>query len=187
METIGITNERTILKGYQEASITDIQHEIVKARRGHGTALEGSRVGDSNSNGKAERAIQDVEGLIRTLRSDVESKIGARIHFSDAIVPWLVRHAGHLITMCRVRSNGRTSYQLMKGRRTTAKLVPFAEVVLFKVPKTHHHVGKFEDKCDSGVWVGFVMRTGDRPVATASGVYKVSTELISHHQLSTGL
>ena len=103
METIGITNEGIILKGYQEASITDIQHEIVKARRGHGTALEGSRVGDSNSNGKAERAIQDVEGLIRTLRSDVESKIGARIHFSDAIVPWLVRRAGHLITMCRVR------------------------------------------------------------------------------------
>ena len=63
----------------------------------------------------------------------------------------------------------------MKGRRATAKLVPFAEVVLFKVPKTHHRVGKFEDRWGIGVWVGFVMRTGEHLVATENGVYKVST------------
>ena len=60
----------------------------------------------------------------------------------------------------------------MKGRRATAELVPFAEVVLFKVPKTHHRVGKFEDKWDTGVWVGFMMRTGEHRVATSNGVYK---------------
>ena len=82
------------------------------------------------------------------------------------MVPWIIRHAGYPITRCRVRSNGRTSYQFMKSRRTTAKLLQFAEVVLFKVPKPHHRVGKFEDRWDIGVWVGFLMWTGEHLVVT---------------------
>ena len=34
-----------------------------------GTAIEQARAGDSNSNGRVERAIQDLKGLMRTLRS----------------------------------------------------------------------------------------------------------------------
>ena len=33
-----------------------------------GTAIENSKVGDSSMNGRTERPIQDVGGLIRTLR-----------------------------------------------------------------------------------------------------------------------
>ncbi len=105
IETVGLTEERIILKADQEAAITDLQHGVVKARAAHGTALEQSRVGDSNSNGKVERAVQDVKGLIRTLRSALEEKIGERIGLDHPIVPWMVRHAGHLIPRCRVRDN----------------------------------------------------------------------------------
>ena len=59
---------------------------------------------------------------------------------------------------CRINSG--------KGRRTIAKLMPFANVFLFNLPKTHHRVGKFEDRWDIGVWVGFVMWTGEHLVAT---------------------
>ena len=174
-ETIGLTEERIIIKTDQEASITDVQNGIVKARAGHGTAMEHSRVGDSNSNGRAERAIQDVKGLVRTLRSAVEEKIGERISLDHPLVPWMVRHAGHTITRCRIRENGRTAYQIMKGRRSTAKLVPFAEAVLFKTPKTKQMPGDFEDRWETGVWVGFVMRSGEHLVATSRGVFRVST------------
>ena len=175
LETIGLTEERLVLKTDQESSITDLQKEIALARKGHGTAIENSRIGDSNSNGRVERAIQDVEGLIRTLRSATEEKIGVRIELSDSIVPWLVRHAGAIITMCRIRSNGRTAYQLMKGRRSNAKLVNFAESVMFKIPKTSQRVGKFEDRWEIGIWVGITMRTGEHLVATSQGVFRVST------------
>ena len=74
------------------------------------------------------------------MRSATEEKIGVRIELSDSIVPWLVRHAGAIITMCRIRSNGRTAYHLMKGRRSNAKLVNFAESVMFKIPKTSQRV-----------------------------------------------
>ena len=174
LETIGLTEERLVLKTDQESSITDLQKEIALARKGHGTAIENSRIGDSNSNGRVERAIQDVEGLIRTLRSATEEKIGVRIDLSDSIVPWLVRHAGSIITMCRIRSNGRTAFQLMKGRRSNAKLVNFAESVIFKIPKTSQRVGKFEDRWEIGIWVGITMRTGEHLVATCQGVFRVS-------------
>ena len=77
---------------------------------------------------------------MRTLRSCFEEKGGGKIHLNDLVVPWIVRHAGHLITMCRIREDGRTAYQLMKGRRTNAKLVMFGECILFKIPKTQQRV-----------------------------------------------
>ena len=174
-ETIGLTKEKLILKADQEASITDVQRAIVKRRVGHGTGLEQGKVGDSNTNGRVEKAIQDFKGLSRTHRSALEENIGCKISLEDNIVPWLVRHMGHLITICRVRGNGRTAYQKMKGRRTNAQLVPFGETVLFKVPKTQHVIGDFEDRWEQGVWVGFVMRSGEHLVSTAKGTFKVGT------------
>ena len=174
-DTIGLTDERLIIKADQEPSITEMQKMLVKARAGHGTAVEQSRVGDSNSNGKVERTVQDVKGLIRTHRAALEENIGEKINLTDPIVPWMIRHAGHLITRVRVRENGKTSFQVMKGRRSTAKLVPFGECVLLKIPKTNHKVGDFEDRWEAGIWVGFMMRSGEHLVATAKGVFKVST------------
>ena len=175
IETVGLAEERIIVKADQESSIGDVQRSIAKARAGHGTALENSRVGDSNSNGKIERCIQDFKGLVRTMRSALESNIGERISIHDPVVPWMIRHAAHIITRCRVREDGRTAYQMMKGRRSNAKLVPFGEVVLFKIPKTQHKVGDFEDRWERGVWLGFIMRSGEHLVGTSRGVFRAST------------
>ncbi len=174
IETVGLAEERIIVKADQEAAIGDVQRSVAKARAGHGTALENSRVGDSNSNGKIERCIQDFKGLVRTMRSALEENIGEKISMQDPVVPWMIRHAAHVITKCRVREDGRTSYQLMKGRRCNAKLVPFAEVVLFKIPKTQHKIGDFEDRWERGVWLGFIMRSGEHLVGTSRGVFRVS-------------
>ena len=54
------------------------------------------------------------------------------------------------------------------------KLVPFGENVMFKIPKTTQRTGQFEDRWESGCWVGFAMRTGEQLVATGRGVFLVS-------------
>ena len=64
---------------------------------------------------------------------------------------------------------------MMKGRRSNAKLVPFGEAVLFKIPKTQHRAGEFEDRWDMGRLLGFIMRSGEHLVGTANGAFKVST------------
>ena len=106
------------------------------------------RIGDSNSNGRAERAVQDVKGLIKFLKSALETNLGEMVSLEDPVVPWLVRHAGHITTLSRLRKNGCTAYQMMKGRRSSAKIVNFAETVMFKIPKTQSRVGEFEDRWD---------------------------------------
>ena len=100
LETIGLKNERLVLKSDQESSIVDvIKKEILKARGcEYGTAMDNSRVGDSDSNGTIENAVGSVEGVARTLRIAPEEKVKQKVLATDPIMPWLIRHPGHIIT-----------------------------------------------------------------------------------------
>ena len=121
LETIGITEEKLIIKADQEPAITELQRNIAKLRVGHGAGIEQSRVGDSNSNGRVETAIQYFKGLTRTMRSALEENIKSNVSLNDPIVPWMVRHAADVINSSRIREDGRTAFQQMKGRRSNAK------------------------------------------------------------------
>ena len=60
-DTCGLDGCRIVLESNQEPSILEVQNRIAKVRRqvhSHGTTIEHSRVGDSNSNARVERAIQ---------------------------------------------------------------------------------------------------------------------------------
>ena len=87
LNTIGLAKDRIIVKTDQEASIVDLQHEIVKRRSDVGTSLENSKVGDSNSNGKVERAIRDVGNMVRTLKSALSDCLNSAITLDMTIVP----------------------------------------------------------------------------------------------------
>ena len=54
------------------------------------------------------------------------------------------------------------------------KLVAFGECVLFKVPKGATKPGKLEEVWEHGVYVGFVIRSGESLIATPDGVFRVS-------------
>ena len=175
LATVGMSKERIIIKSDQEPAITELQTEIARRRGDYGTGLENSKVGDSNNNGKIERAIRDVGGIVRTLKSFLSEKIGTAVTLDMMIVPWLIRHASYIITRSRVRDHGRTSLRLMKGRVVNTEMLPFGETVLFKIPKTGHAVGSFEERWESGVWIGCTIRDGMHLIGTASGVFKVGT------------
>ena len=175
LETIGLKNERIVLKSDQEPAMVDVLKEIQKKREcDFGSALDNSRVGDSDSNGTIESAIGSFEGVARTLRIALEEKIGAKVAASDPIVPWLIRHAGHIITRCWVRPNGKTAYQMIKGRRSNVHLKEFGEAVYFRIPETKNLPGKFEPRWEEGVYVGFNIRTGEELVSTDRRVFRVS-------------
>ena len=89
LDTVGLRNDRIIVKSDQETSANDIAREIAKCRASkHGTALDNSHVGDSNTNGTIERAIQDVEGQVRTLRSALENRLSAPVRLSSHILAY---------------------------------------------------------------------------------------------------
>ena len=60
MATCGMDNSMIVVKSDQEPAIKEMQAELAKRRReagATGTILENSKVGDSSSNGRTERAI----------------------------------------------------------------------------------------------------------------------------------
>ena len=67
-------------------------------------------VGESASNGKAERTVQAVEDMVRTLKSALESRIKSRIGTGTAIMKWLVEHVATIMNRYAVNQDGQTPF-----------------------------------------------------------------------------
>ena len=115
----GLDNCMLVVKSDQEPAIKELQEEIARQRRvdgAVGTVIENSKVGDSSSNGRTERAIQEVGGMIRTLKFALEDRTGGgKIPLSHPVIPWIAKHAAAQITRYQVRASGKTSYNSIKG------------------------------------------------------------------------
>ena len=120
---------KLVLKTDQEPAITEVQREISDRRRqsgSRGTALENSKVGDNSSSGRTERAVQELGGMVRTLRFALERKTGgARIKLNHPVVPWMIKHAAAQITRFQVRACGTTSYLRLKGHNWSEPMAEF--------------------------------------------------------------
>ena len=117
----------------------------------------------SSDSNPAERAIQAVEEEARTIRADCQMRFGNGEAFGadKPILAWLLRHAGWQIRRYKQKDNGMTAYKEAYGERYIHDVVPFAEVVLVRIPKPTHRGlqgGKRWHKGDAvfvkGVWVG---------------------------------
>ena len=128
LDTCGLDGCRLVLKSDQEPSFVEAQHAIKDARgkaHSHGTAIENSEVGDSNSNARVERAIQELGGLVRTVKSALGSRLGQKIPLDHVVALWIIKHAASVITRYVVRDCGNTSYKLIKGRRCHERIAEF--------------------------------------------------------------
>ena len=98
LDTAGLRNDKVVVKSDQEPAIQELARAVARSREtDYGSAIGASAVGDSDSNASIERAIQDVQAQVRTLRSALEERISARVHIKAQIVGWTVRHAACLI------------------------------------------------------------------------------------------
>ena len=73
LDTCGLDGCHMVVKSDQEPAIVEVQKEISEVRRRAGTggtALEDYRVGDSQSNGRVERAIEELGDWCELLKPD---------------------------------------------------------------------------------------------------------------------
>ena len=56
------------------------------------------------------------------------------------LFPWLVMHAGVIITRYRAVHEDKTAYQRIKNKRPSNKMLPFAEKVVWMMPKDNHRM-----------------------------------------------
>ena len=77
MKEAGCQVEAVLMKNDNEPALVKVVEEIGRRRAaigGRGMVMENSPVHSSKSNGYIERAVQSVQGMIRTWRSSLEEK-----------------------------------------------------------------------------------------------------------------
>ena len=126
----GAAETEILLKTDQEPAVDALMEDVVKTRGERLTLREKSPVASSGSNGVVERGVQTVEGVIRTLLSALEERVGVRIRAEEKIVAFLVEYAAYLINKREVGNEGKTAYERNRGKRGEVLAVEFGEKLL---------------------------------------------------------
>jgi len=165
--------KKIILKGDQEPALRVLIDRIAKLCDAQ-VVQEESPVGESQSNGDVENAVQRVQGQYRTFRSDLESSYGREVPRDHPALTWLVRHASSTMLRYEMGSDGMTPYRRIKGKAFAAKICKFAECVWYLKPKTKG-IEKAEYRWAEGIWLGIRDESGEHIIGTEGGIVKART------------
>ena len=171
IEKLGL--KRILLKSDGEAALKHIEEEVQR-RRDEETILENSPVGDSRANGVAERAVQSIVGLIRTLKNALENRTNLKFNCDHPVILWLIEHASDVYNKFHVGADGKTGYERWKGKPWNKDTLEFGELVYYKFPKKTSR-GKLDDRWAEGIFVGYKWRTGEAMISIQSGIVKAGT------------
>jgi thiol-disulfide isomerase/thioredoxin len=162
--------KRVVLKSDQEPAIKKLKAAV---RREYSLEIpeEQSAVGDSQSNGEVEIAIQVIEGQIRTLKCQLEHRLGSEMPSDHPLLPWLVRHAGATISRYQKGSDGLTGYRRLRGRDYDRVAIEFGECVWYLLNKDKNR-GKISPRWATGVYLGSREESNEILIGTSDGVIK---------------
>ena len=107
--------KRIVLKSDQEPAILALKAEV-KRTSDIEIVPEMSPVGDSQSNGRAERAVRTMKGQFRTMKEALDSRYKDRIPASHAVLSWMPRHSAASVTRYQVGKDGKTAYERLNER-----------------------------------------------------------------------
>ena len=149
--------------------------EIVRKDLGPVTILEESPVAESSSNGGAENAIRHLQGQFRTLKAQLETKLGDTIPISHPLWTWLIEWAALSINRYHIGRDKLTAYQRVHHKECRKPIAAFGETVLYRVLDNAFNVEKHEARYREGVWLGLIPRTDEDLIGTDMGVVKASS------------
>ena len=150
---------KIVIKADQEPAMISLQKEIRKelwnevieitnkvkdTRKGESddnpggvVILENSPVGESQSNGIVEHAIQEVQYQIRKMKMQIEQNMASKLSNDSPIWPWLIQYAAQVIHTFKVhKEDKRTSRQRIRANPSLPEIPKFGEHIYFKPAKT---------------------------------------------------
>ena len=123
-----------VIRSDGESSITSIvdrlMAEIKKTSVQARVRPEKTHRYSSQSLGAVESMQSLLQKQVRTLKTDLETKIKSHLLTSMAVWPWLVRHWAWLVERYQIRANGRTSFGIIY----TEIVLRFGEQAIFRHP-----------------------------------------------------
>ena len=108
-----------------------------------------------------------MEKQTRVLNISTEQSLG-KFSVTHKAFPWLVLHAADVLTKLKVRPDGLTAYEAIKGREFSGVMLEFGSVVLFKASaKVSGSI--MEPRWRRGIWLGKRLGTEEHVVGTPDG------------------
>ena len=148
------------LLGYRESTLKSDTEPAIIAFRNRVVAMckaevtkEDAVKGDTESNGLIENAIMLLRGIIRTVKCHIESRMQEPLFDDSLVMPWLVEHAGCILSRCHKGRDGKTPFERLHGKRPTQEFVPFGEKVLARKITTDPMNG-MNPRYQYRVWLG---------------------------------
>jgi len=164
--------KKLLLRSDNENSIISLRKAVMKLCDAQ-VIGEDAIKGESQTNGLAEVGVKIIEGVVRTLKIDLEEKMQKEINTQSVTLAWLVEHSCVVYNRCTVMSDGRTPWQRAYGKAASLPLVPFGEKVLYKMLKaTGDKKNSLEPRFKYGVYLGSRPKSGEHYVGTEEGVVR---------------
>ena len=176
-DILGSNSVEYIIRSDNEPSILALKSRVATALRLEGmqAKLEESAAYDSRGNGLAEGAVREVKDGTRTNLACLFARYGKRFNGNHPVVPWLVKYTTAMINRRRIGPDGRTAYELRKGRPFKKPLPTFAEKILFFIPGSTKGPARVEPRWEDGVFLGISDRSDELFVGTPDGVHRART------------
>ena len=160
------------LKTDGEPAMLAVQRAVAKLRS-HRTLPRNPPAYNPQSNGAAEKAVQDVTAHVRCLLLALEARLKVNIDVNLPIIKWIIRHAAFLHTRYSVGHDGLTSWRRLTGRTWNGVVIEFGERVFGKLAlrrsptfkKKKRGKKKLASRSVEGVWLGIYPRTGEHIIA----------------------
>ena len=158
------------LKGDGEPALVDVMKNLKEIRK-HTTKLRNPPAHDPQSNGLAERGVQEFKKQLRTVKMALERRLKEKLAPTDAVITWMIPHACESINRFLVGHDGRTPYYRQRHKNFTQKIVELGEVVHAKPMRSNRYGRKrsLMARTVDGVWLGMNNRTNEHRVALLEG------------------
>ncbi len=159
---------KIVVKTDQESAIIDLLRTVAKERGEARTVFETAARSDSKGNGEAEKAVQSIEEMVRTLMVDLEERCGEPLSVTEPFFEWLMEHACDLLNKYHVRKGNQTAWEAIKRGPYTG------DVYLFGAPVMHRVSGPVQggvvhERWNDGVYLGTQFSSGEHIVAMPDG------------------
>ena len=125
IDECGCEHTDIVVKTDQEPAIEYLVKQVKEARVGQRTLVEESPVLSHASNGIVERAVQQIEGLIRTMKSALTDRLEGEIRAASPIVTFMLEFASYLVNRLEIGKDGKTAYERAKRKKANVLRIEF--------------------------------------------------------------
>ena len=174
---IGSGFTEVLVRSDTEPAILAMKESAATALRlaGANVKTDESALCDSHSNGIAVSAVKDAKDAVRTNLACLVRRFKQEFPRKHPFVIWLVKYSVAMVKRCRRGPDGKTAFELRKGRKFARALPHFAEKILLMVPGVTKGVARVEPRWEAGIFLGVSDRSDELYVGTERGMHKFRT------------